>query len=137
MASQVVGKSACYYEWPSYVRGYHEYKNVWSPTIRETCRRTLRLTTELTNPQDSFTVVVMKVGCVVGHVPRKVSRTVSFFLGKDGSVGFCEVTGAIVNRTTGFGLEIPCVYWFYGCQAYIERLKDLLLNVVKNFTDCS
>ena len=29
---QVVGESACY-EWPSYVRGYHEYKSVfWSPT---------------------------------------------------------------------------------------------------------
>ena len=78
MASQVVGESARY-EWPSYVRGYHKYKSIWSPTVGET----LRLTTELTNSQDPFAVVVIKDGCVVGHVLRTVSRTVSFFLGKD------------------------------------------------------
>ena len=85
MTSQVVGKSACY-AWPYYVRGYREY-SVWSATVGET----LRLTTELTNPQDPFTVAVIKYGCVVGNVSRKVSQTVFFFLGKDGSVGFCEV----------------------------------------------
>ena len=82
MASQLVGKSA-YYEWPSYIRGYHEYKNFWSPTVGET----LRLTTKLTNPQDPFTVAVIKDGCVMGHVPRTVNGTVSFFLRKDGSDG--------------------------------------------------
>ena len=74
-------------------------------------------------------MAVIKDGCVVGHIPRTVSRTVSFFLGKDGSVGFCEVTGAMVNCATGFGLEIPCMYRFYGRKAYmlIETLKNLLL----------
>ena len=47
MATQVVGESACY-KWPSYVRGYHEYKSVCSPDVGET----LRLTTGLTNPKD-------------------------------------------------------------------------------------
>ena len=42
MTSQVVGESA-YYEWPSYVRGYHEY---WSATVRDT----LRLTMQHINP---------------------------------------------------------------------------------------
>ena len=42
MASQVVGKSTCY-EWPSYVRGYHKYKSVWSPTVGETLRLTMEL----------------------------------------------------------------------------------------------
>ena len=104
MASQAVGKSTCY-EWPSYVGGYHEYKSVWSSTVRET----LRLTTELTNPQDPFTVAVIKDGCVVGHVPRTVSRTVSFFRGKDRSVDFCEITGAMGNRATGFSLYHACI----------------------------
>jgi hypothetical protein len=87
---------------------------------------------ELKNPQDPFAVAVMKDdsngngSTVVGHVPRAVSRTVSFFLRKDESVGFCEVTGEIVNRGAGLGLEIPCVYRFYGRLAYIERLKNLL-----------
>ena len=86
MTSQVVGKSACY-KWPSYVIGYREYKSIWSATVGET----LRLTTELINPQDPFASAVIKYGCVVGQVSRKVSQTVFFFLGKDGSVGFCEV----------------------------------------------
>ena len=68
MASQVVGESACY-EWPSYVRQYHKYKSVWLPTVGET----LRLTTELTIPQDPFAMAVIKDGCVVGHASRTVS----------------------------------------------------------------
>ena len=87
----------------------------------------LRLTTELTNPQDPLAVAVIKDGCVVRHVPRIVIWTAPFFLGKDGSVSFCEVTGVMVDHAAGFGLGIPCVYQFYGRQAYIERLKNLLL----------
>ena len=96
--SQVVGKSACY-KWPSWISRIKAFG--------------------LINPQDPFTVAVIKDGCVVGHILRTVCRIVSLFLGKDRSVGFCEVTGAMVNRTAGFGLEIPCVYRFYGRLAYI------------------
>ena len=121
MTSEAVGESA-WFEWLSYVRGYHEYKSVWPATAGET----LRLTMELTNSQDPFAVAVIKDGCVVGHVQRTVSPMVSFFLGKDGSVGLCEATGAMVNRAAVFGLDIPCVYRFYGRLAYIERLRSLL-----------
>ena len=71
-------------------------------------------------------MAVIKDGCVVRHILRTVSQTVSFFLRKDRSVGFCEVTGAMVNRAAGFGLDILCVYQFYERLAYIERLKNLL-----------
>ena len=64
---------------------------------------------ELTNPQDPFAVAVIKDSCVVGHILRAVGGTISFFLGKDRSVGFCEVTGAMVNHAAGFGLGILCV----------------------------
>ena len=73
----------------------------------------LRLTTELINPQDPFAVVVIKDGCVVGYILRTVRQTVSFLL------FFCEVTGAMVNRTAGVGLEISCVHQLYGHLAYI------------------
>lgn len=34
MASQVVGEgSRSDYEWPLYIRGYHEHKEVWAPTL--------------------------------------------------------------------------------------------------------
>ena len=112
------------YKWPSYIRGYCKYKSAWLPTV---VRETPRLTTERTNPQDPFAMAVIKYGCVVGNISRTVSQTVSFFLGKYGSVCFCRVIGAMVNHTTGFGQEIPCIYWFYGHPAYIETLKNLLL----------
>ena len=89
---------------------------------------------ELTNPQDPFAVAVIKDGCVVGHVPRTVSRTVSFFLGKDGSVGFCEVTGAMVKRTAGFSLEM-CVPVLWTPGLYREAQEPRA--VAKNFTDRS
>ena len=104
MASQVVEKApAPSHKWPSYTRGYHKCKSTWLSTV---VRETPRLTTELTNPQDPFAVAVIKYGCVVGHIPRIISQTISFSLGKYGSVGFCKVTGEMLNHATGFGLEI-------------------------------
>ena len=89
MASQAVSKSVSY-KWPSYIRGYHEYKSVWLPTVGET----LRLTLDLTNLQDTMTM--MKDGYDMEHIPRTVSQTVSFFLRKDKNVGLCEVTGMVI-----------------------------------------
>lgn len=88
----------------------------------------LRLRIEPTNTHDDFAVAVVKNGTVVGHVPKCVSRVISYFLKKDSSSGLCEVhvTGSRVNRGVGLGLEIPCKYKFYGRQAYVERLQSLL-----------
>ena len=105
-----------------FVRGHHEYKIVWTPTVGET----LRLAIESTNSHDAHAVAVVKDRTVVGHVPKNISKTVSFFLKKDGSSGFCEVTGSRLNRGVGLGLEIPCLYRLYGRQVYVERLKKLL-----------
>ena len=60
-------------KWPSYIKGYHKYKSAWSSVV---VRETLRLTTVLTNPQDSFVMAVIKYTGVVGHIPRTISQTV-------------------------------------------------------------
>ena len=114
MTSEVVGENACY-EWPSYIRGFHKHNSVWLATVEEM----LRLTKELTNPRGPFAVAVINDGCVEGHILRAA-------FGKDGSIVYCEVAGAMVNCAAGFGLEIPCVYQFIGCLAYIDRLKNFL-----------
>ena len=64
-------------KWPIYARGHHKYKSAWLSTV---VRKTRRLTTELTNPQDPFAVTLIKYGCVVGHIPKTISQTVTFFL---------------------------------------------------------
>ena len=75
--SQVVGESACY-EWPSYVTEYHEYKSLWS------AGKMLRLTIELTNPQDPFAVALINDGCVVEHVPKQSAELSPFSSGRTG-----------------------------------------------------
>ena len=132
MASEVVEEGSCY-EWSSYIRGYHDYQAVWTPTIREM----LLLKVEPTNPYDDFAVSIVKDGAVVGHVPKYVSRVICFFLKRVESVGFCEVTSSRVNRGVGLGLEIPCTYKFYGRQAYLDRLQTLLLSAADDRTTVS
>ena len=63
------------------VRGYHIYKEVWTPAIGEefVCRQ------ERDNDHDRHAVSVHKEGDdVLGHLPREIS-SVAFFLEHDGS----------------------------------------------------
>ena len=39
-------------------------------------------------------------------------------LRRDVNKAFARVTGGKVNRGAGYGLEIPCVYQFYGPKPY-------------------
>ena len=49
-----------------------------------------------------------------------------FFLKYDSNVVFCEVTGRRVNHGVGLGIEVSCVYKFYGCRSHINKLEELL-----------
>ena len=74
MANQVVEeKSRFCYGWSSYVRGYHEYKEGWTPSLGEM----LELKVEPTNAHDQFATAVIKPdGMVVGHIPKHASKAV-------------------------------------------------------------
>ena len=87
MASGIVGDSAAF-ALESYVRGHHVYHTVWTPVIGDV----LPVKREETNLYDRFAVAVLKDGEVVGHVPRVLSKTTSFFLRYEGNVVFCEIT---------------------------------------------
>ena len=88
MANQVVGeKSGFCYRWPLYIRGYHEYKEGWTPSLGEM----LELKVEPTNVHDQFATAVIKLdGTVVGHIAMHASKVVLFFLRKAGSAGFVK-----------------------------------------------
>ena len=75
-----------------------------------------------------YAVAVMKEEETVGHIPQSISTVVSYFLAKDGHNAVCEVTGSRVNRGVQLGVEVPCIYRFYGRQAYITRLNHLLVD---------
>ena len=67
MASQPVSSTTiCNYNFDSYIRGYHAYKDRWNqPWIGEV----LPLERDPTNPHDKFAVAVKKCGETVGHLP--------------------------------------------------------------------
>lgn len=121
MASQLVGRSAMF-EWTSFVRGHHVYCREWTPAVGEV----LSLKQEPDNCRDRFAVAVLRNGRVVGHIPMSVSKTVYFFLNRDGHSGLCEVTARPTNRGVDLGVEVPCVYRFYGRQSHIDRLSQLI-----------
>ena len=74
MASQSVSSTTiCNYNFDSYIRGYHAYKDRWNqPWIGEV----LPLERDPTNPHDKFAVAVKKCGETVGHLPFNVAPVV-------------------------------------------------------------
>ena len=108
----------------SHVRGYHVYKDIWSPYEGEV----LQLQREPSNPNDKFAVTVCLDGQVVGRVPAEHARTFSLFLARECNNITATITGARVNRGAGLGLEIPCFYKLSGPKVYVDRVKELLGN---------
>ena len=96
----------------------------WTPVRGEV----LVLRREPHNIHDPYAVAIMKSEKVVGHVPKAYSRIVSCFIGH-GNRASCEITGDRINRGVQLGVEVPCVYKFYGSQAYIDRIRDLLQSL--------
>ena len=93
------------FEFRSFIRGYHNYKEIWTPTIGQV----LVLRREPDNVVDRNAVAVVNDGDVVGHVPANLTVIISRFLSREMNNGFAEVVGDKVNRGAGYGLEIPCV----------------------------
>ena len=102
----------------SYIRGYHVYKDVWTPVIGEilTCCQ------EPNNVKDSEAVAVKSddSSCILRHVPLYLSKWVSHFLKKSTNKATTEVTGTKVN--CGVGLEVLCRYKFSRDNFSIEWL---------------
>ena len=73
-----------------------------------------------------FELVIIANITVVGHVPYNLAPIFTEFLKKGFNKGMVKVTGDMVNRGAGYGLEIPCVYMLHGPTPYIEWIKCIL-----------
>ena len=122
MASEIVDGG--FFQLDSFVRGHHVYHTSWTPHFGEV----LPVKRELANEYDRFAVAVLKDGEVVGHAPRALSKGIFFFLRYDGNIPFCEITGERLNRGVQLGVEVPCVYKFYGLQTHVDKLKELVIS---------
>ena len=123
IASQPVGgrEDITSLEVQSYIRGYHTHQDIWDPRIREV----LLLQREPNNPEDKFAVAIIRRGNIVGHLPFNLASVVSAFLRRDVNKGLVEVKDTKVNQGAGYGLEIPCTY-FYGSKSFIDKLNQLV-----------
>ena len=98
----------------SYARGYHACMKIWNPVDGEV----LVCTRETDNPHDNYAVSIICNSYVVGHVPLGLRKTFSDFLSLPASTMLCIVTGKILNRGAGLGLEIPVMYQARGHENY-------------------
>ena len=111
----------------SYVKGYHEYKSIWTPKIGEK----LQTKREPENLVDKYAVCVKKNHKIVGHLPLgrngKFAKTVFYFLRAD-EYGLCSVLvkGKPVNLGDGDGMQVPCTLNFSGQKKFIDILQKSL-----------
>ena len=76
------------------------------------------------NSTDRYAVAVKKDGTIIGHLPRKISRVCSLFLG----VIRCTVSGTrrySMDLPQG-GLKTPCVVKFEANAKELHKLKLLI-----------
>ena len=108
------------FRFTSCVRGFHVYESAWAPIYHEI----LQCSREDGNVHDPYAVKVMKLGGVVGHLPKKISATCSLFL----ITILCQVTDERRKRSFDLvqgGLEIQCLLIFS------SKKRDLLDKVQK------
>ena len=74
------------YCWVRVICGHHVYKAIWMPEIG----KILQCKQERGNPEDSYTVSVMKDDTIVGYVPHEKSHVMQYFIEHDGVVT-CQV----------------------------------------------
>ena len=70
MASQVVELDGVA-EFDSYIRGYHAYRDIWSPVVREI----LLLKREPDNFVDTSAIAVWKEDKIVGDMPYNIETS--------------------------------------------------------------
>ena len=93
------------------LRGYHEYRALWTPTLHEV----LPTIHESGNPFDRYAIAARKsllgtlaVESTVGHLPREISRLTRFIM-LHGAIVVIKVTDTHHRRSplVQGGLEIP------------------------------
>ena len=92
------------FEFPSYVTGHHEYKDIWTPVSGEI----LGTAMEPENAHDKYAEKVLKENTIVRHISRDISKYCTTLLLCGGNIR-CEVTGKRQNKR-GNGLEVPCKF---------------------------
>ena len=65
-------------------------------------------------------------------IPCPLCSFVLLVLERDVNKAFARITGGKVNRGAKYGLEIPCVYQFYGPKPDIDKLRIVIDSLKKS-----
>ena len=104
----------------SAVRGYHVYQDVFTPSIGET----LVAKREFNNTMDKQAVKVVKGDETPGHLPRKFSRIVWYFLARN-----VEISVEVIGRGRCRRMEVPWQFEFNSSnKVTMKLLKELLAS---------
>ena len=109
------------------MKGYHEYKSIWTLKIGEI----LSTEREPRNLVDKYAVCVKKGNEIVGHLPLgkdgKFVKTVFYFLRAD-EFGSCNVLikGKLVNLGNGDAVQVSCTLNFVGRKKFNCILQKTL-----------
>ena len=111
------------FERPCCIRGYHIYQEIWMAAVGEelVCER------EPHNSHDRYAVAVKRMGIIIGHLPRKLSKLCLLFLRRGGSI-FCTVSGGrrYSHDLLHCSLKIPCTLLFKHKPKEMHKFKKLL-----------
>ena len=132
----LIGKDLVTCECDSFARGVHVYMDIWNPVIG----KILKCKRQPTNEVDKHAVAIMSSDSlgkesVVGHISHNISKFSSMFPTILSTAIELEVLGERVNRKSGYGLEIPVKYRYYGQEKLIQWLAKKL-EAVKKELEC-
>ena len=94
-------------------------------------------TRETEDPHDNYAVCIIRNSYVVDHVPLGLSKTFSNFLSLPVSTMLRIVTGKIINRGAGLGLEILVMYQARGHEKELQWLERSITKMVLHAYDLS
>ena len=121
MASSLITLPMCF-EFNSYITGHYVYKDIWKPNIGDL----LSSWREKDNPHDEYVVCIMKESLIVGHVPRDLSKSVSYLL-LCGTKIVITVAGKYESKRNN-SLEVPAKYEVRGPKYHVERAKIFIYD---------
>ena len=104
---------------------------IWNPVDGAV----LVCTRETDNPDDNYAVSIIRNSYVVDHVLLGLSKTFSNFLSLPVSTMLCIVTGKILNRGAGLGLEILVIYQARGHKKALQWLEKTIIKIVLHADD--
>ena len=120
------------FEHSSVIRGYHIYKDIFTPTIG----KTFQGRRETDNDHDDYAVAITEDDTIVGHVPRTISVPCDLFLRKGGTIS-CTVTGPpqYSRDLEQGGQDVPCKLVFSGPvkDDFKQKVQRLLLQKAPNW----